>query len=878
MKKELAKNYEPNKVEEQLYKGWEEKGYFHQEVDKSKKPYSIMMPPPNITGQLHLGHALDNALQDILIRTKRMEGYNVLWQPGTDHASISTEMKIVDKMKEEGITKADITREEFLERAFAWRDEYGTKIVTQLKKLGSSCDWQRERFTLDEGLSKAVEEVFIKLYDKGYIYRGEKLINWCPHCKTTISDAEVDHEDKEGGFWHFKYKIDGTNEFLEFATTRPETILGDTAIAVNPDDERYTKYVGKTVTVPIVNRTIPIIADDYVEKDFGTGVVKITPAHDPNDFMVGQRHNLPIINVMNDDASMNENALSYEGLDRYDARKRIIEEFTEMGLYVGKKDITHAVGTHERCKNVIEPLIKLQWFVKMEELAKPALDVLHNGDLKFHPERFSKIYTNWLTNIQDWCISRQLWWGHRIPAYYCAECDEITISRTTPEKCPKCGCTHLRQDEDSLDTWFSSALWAFSTLGWPDNTEELEHFYPTNVLVTGYDIIFFWVVRMVFSGMENMGKVPFNDVLIHGLIRDSQGRKMSKSLGNGVDPLEIIDKYGADVLRFTLVTGNQMGQDVRFSMERIETNYTFLNKIWNSTKFLLMHLDGRNDLVFDEKNMTSADKWILSEVNDVKKYVLEMTNSYDINLAAQKIHDFIWDTYCDWYIEMVKPRLYDKEDQTRDMALWTLKEVLITSLKLLHPFMPFITEEIFTSIQDEEESIMISNYPLYDEKQNYKDEVSMVELIQEAVRSIRDIRTQMNVKPSKKVALYVLANNEFASNTFKNASFARNLLMSDEIIVLENDSTIDESFASVVISDATLYLKLSDLVDFEKEKERLEKEIEKLNGEVKRIEGKLSNEGFVAKAPEKVIIEEKEKLAKYSKMRESVIEQLEKLK
>ncbi len=877
MKKELAKNYEPNLVEQQIYKTWEEAGYFHEEVDKSKKPYSIMMPPPNITGQLHLGHALDNSLQDVLIRTKRMQGYNVLWQPGTDHAAISTEMKIVEQMREEGITKADITREQFMERAFNWRDEYGTKIVTQLRRLGSSCDWQRERFTLDEGCSDAVLEVFISLYKKGFIYRGEKIVNWCPHCKTTISDAEVEHEDKEGGFWHFTYKIDGTDESLEFATTRPETILGDTAIAVNPSDERFAKYVGKTVTVPIVNRTIPIIADEYVEADFGTGVVKITPAHDPNDFMVGQRHNLPLINIMNDDATMNEKTLHYEGLDRYEARKKIIEEFTELGQYVGKKDITHAVGTHDRCKQTIEPLVKLQWFVKMEDLAKPALNVLDNGKLKFHPDRFSKIYTHWLSNIQDWCISRQLWWGHRIPAFYCNSCGEFTVSKATPEKCECCGHTEFTQDEDCLDTWFSSALWPFSTLGWPENTAELEHFFPTSVLVTGYDIIFFWVVRMVFSSLEQMGEVPFDDVLIHGLIRDSQGRKMSKSLGNGVDPLEIIDKYGADVLRFTLLTGYSMGQDVRFSMERIETNYTFLNKIWNSTKFLLMHLDGE-EVSYDEKNLTSADKWILSEVNKVKKYMLEQTDAYELSLAGQKIHDFIWDTYCDWYIEMVKPRLYDKDDATRNMALWTLKEVLITSLKLLHPFMPFITEEIFTSIQDDEKSIMISNYPLYDEKQNFEKEEQEVMLIQEAVRSIRDIRTQMNVKPSKKVDLYVLGNDDFAKETFNKSLFAKNLLMAENIIVLSDDKDIDDSFVTVIISDAKLYLKLSDLVDFEKEKERLEKELNKLNGEVKRIEGKLSNEGFVAKAPEKVILEEKEKLEKYSQMRQSVVEQLEKLK
>ncbi|MFV0504837.1 MAG: valine--tRNA ligase [Lachnospirales bacterium] len=869
--KELEKNYDHN-IEEKIYSKWLEKGYFHQEVDKSKKPYSIVMPPPNVTGQLHLGHALDNTLQDILIRTKRMEGYNVLWQPGTDHASISTEVKIVNQMAEEGLTKEAIGREAFMKRAWAWKEEYGNTIVSQLKKMGSSCDWSRERFTMDTGLSEAVLEVFVKLYEKSLIYKGEKLINWCPHCETTISEAEVDHEDKQGGFWHFKYPIKDTNEFLEFATTRPETMLGDTAIAVNPEDEKYKKYVGKTVTVPFVNREIPIIADEYVEMDFGTGVVKITPAHDPNDFLVGQRHNLPMINIMNDDGTMNEITGKYQGLDRYEARKKIVNDMDNLGLFIGKKEITHSVGTHERCGVVIEPLIKKQWFVKMEDLAKPALDALYNKDIKFVPEHFSKTYVNWLENIQDWCISRQLWWGHRIPVYYCNSCGHIHVSKVAVSTCEKCEGTSINQDEDSLDTWFSSALWAFSTLGWPNDLEYFNHFYPTSVLVTGYDIIFFWVVRMVFSGIEHTGKIPFHDIYIHGLIRDDQGRKMSKSLGNGIDPLEIIEKYGADVLRLTLVTGNSAGNDLRFSMDRIESNRTFLNKLWNATRFVMMNF---NDEPCKFETLTNEDKWILSKANSLAKDVLENINNYDLGIACQKVHDFIWDEYCDWYIEMVKPRLYDENDLTRNAALWTLKEVLTISLKLLHPFMPFITEEIFTTLTDEE-SIMISPYPLYKNEYNFAKEEHNIETIKNAVKSIRNIRGEMNVPPSKKTNILFESAENGTLNTFKESELFFKTLASGQDVIF-NSGNIPADAVSVVIPNATIYIPFAELVDIEKEIERLAKEKDRLIKEVDRVNKKLSNKGFVDKAPEKVIAEEKEKKCKYESMLAQVEDQLSKI-
>lgn len=877
MSKELAKNYDPSIVEDRIYQNWLDKGYFHAEVDKTKKPFTIVIPPPNITGHLHMGHALDNTMQDILIRWKRMQGYNALWVPGTDHAAISTEVKIVNKMREEGLTKEDIGREGFLKRAWAWKEEYGSTILNQLKKLGSSCDWERERFTMDAGLSDAVLTVFCKLYEKGYIYQGEKLINWCPTCQTTISDAEVEHEDKQGGFWHIKYPIKGTDRFLEFATTRPETMLGDTAIAVHPDDERYKDIVGKVCVVPFVNREIPIIADEYVDMEFGTGVVKITPAHDPNDFEVGERHNLPKINILNDDGTINANGGKFEGMDRYDARKQIVEELDEMGLFIRKEEINHAVGVHDRCHTVIEPLIKKQWFVKMEELAKPALDAYYNKDLKFVPDRFGKIYTHWLEDIHDWCISRQLWWGHRIPAYYC-ECGEVIVSKEAPKTCPKCGSTNIKQDEDCLDTWFSSALWPFSTLGWPEQTEELKHFYPTSVLVTGYDIIFFWVVRMVFSAMEQMGEVPFKTVLIHGLVRDEQGRKMSKSLGNGIDPLEVIKDYGADALRLTLITGNAPGNDMRFYYSRMDNSRNFGNKLWNAARFVMMHI-GDSEPKLDKSKLTSADKWILSKVNTLAKEVTDNLDNYELGIAVQKVYDFIWDEYCDWYIEMVKPRLYNEEDETREAALWTLKTVLINALKMLHPFEPFITEEIFTSIQSEEETIMLSKWPEFTSEFDFEEDEKAIELMKEAIKNIRNIRAEINVAPSKKAKVFVVSENEDVRNIFEHGKvFFATLAYASEVVVQADKTGIDDDAVSTVIHNGVIYMPFAELVDIAKEKERLSKEREKLIKEVERVEKKLSNQGFVSKAPEKVIAEEKAKMEKYSTMLKAVEEQIERLK
>lgn len=876
--KELEKVYDPSVVEDRLYHEWLEKKYFHTDVDKKKKPYTIVMPPPNITGQLHMGHALDNTIQDILIRWKRMAGYNALWVPGIDHASISTELKVVQKMAEEGLTKSDVGREGFLKRAWDWKEEYGGKILNQLRKMGSSCDWDRVRFTMDDGLSDAVKEVFIRLYDKGLIYRGEKLVNWCPHCMTTISDAEVNHIDKAGHFWHIKYPILGTDEFLQFATTRPETLLGDTAIAVHPEDERYQKYVGKKVMVPFVNREIPIVADQYVDREFGTGVVKITPAHDPNDFEVGERHNLERINILNDNGTMNENASEFKNLDRYDARKRIVSRLEEMGLLVKVEDITHAVGTHERCNDVVEPLIKLQWFVKMEELAKPAIEAYQKKELNFIPDRFGKIYLHWLENIRDWCISRQLWWGHRIPAYYCQECGHIEVSREEAQKCSKCGCDRLVQDEDSLDTWFSSALWPFSTLGWPENTEELQHFYPTSVLVTAYDIIFFWVIRMVFSGIEQMGELPFQDVFIHGLIRDDQGRKFSKSLGNGIDPLEVIDKYGADTLRLMLITGNAPGNDMRFYWEKLEASRNFANKLWNASRFVLMNLEEEN-ISNELLLLTSADKWILSKVNSLAKDISENMNHYELGLAVQKIHDFLWDEFCDWYIEMVKPRLYNKEDETRNAALWTLKTVLINALKLLHPYMPFITEELFQHIQNEEESIMISQWPEFKEEWNFKENEKEIDIVKEAVRTIRNIRSEMNVVPSKKAHVFIVSTDEMTKEIFtKSEVFFKTLAHASALSVQSDKDGIAEDAVSSVIHNAVIYLPFAELVDIEKEIERLNKEKEKMIKEIERVEKKLNNQGFVAKAPESVIAEEREKGEKYKAILCQLEERLSQLK
>ena len=873
--KELAKTYDPKGMEDRIYADWLEKKYFHAEVDRSRKPFTIVMPPPNITGKLHMGHALDNTLQDILIRYKRMQGFNALWVPGTDHASISTEVKVIGQLKEEGIDKNELGREGFLKRTWEWREEYGRTIVDQLKKLGSSCDWDRERFTMDEGCSKAVQEVFLRLYKKGYIYKGSRIINWCPVCNTSISDAEVEHEEQAGHFWHINYPIKDSDKFVEIATTRPETMLGDTALAVNPDDERYQDIIGKTVILPLVGREIPVIADAYVDKEFGTGVVKITPAHDPNDFEVGRRHNLPEINILNDDATINENGGKYAGMDRYEARKAIVKELEEQGLLVKVEDHVHNVGTHDRCGTTVEPMIKQQWFVKMEEMAKPAIEAVKNGDLTFVPERFDKTYLHWLENIRDWCISRQLWWGHRIPAYYCDDCGEIVVDSEMPRVCPKCGCTHFTQDPDTLDTWFSSALWPFSTLGWPEKTEDLDYFYPTDVLVTGYDIIFFWVIRMVFSGYEQTGKCPFHHVLIHGLVRDSLGRKMSKSLGNGIDPLEIIDQYGADALRFTLVTGNAPGNDMRFYMERVEASRNFANKIWNASRFILMNIEKAEvPEQMNPEELTGADKWILSKVNRLAQDVTVNMDKYELGIAVQKLYDFIWEEFCDWYIEMVKPRLYSEEDQTKAAALWTLKTVLTNALKLLHPYMPFITEEIFRNLTDEE-SIMISAWPEYKEEWNFTEEEAEVELIKEAVRAIRNTRSSMNVPPSKKAQVFVVSENEKVRGVFERSSlFFATLAYASQVTVQADKTGIGEDAVSALIPDAAVYMPFAELVDLEKELERLKKEEERLTKELARVNGMLNNEKFMSKAPQSKVDEEREKLAKYTQMMAQVKEHL----
>ena len=879
MATEMNKTYNPSEIEDRLYKKWMDKKYFHAEVDRSKKPFTIVMPPPNITGQLHMGHALDNTLQDILIRFKRMQGYNALWQPGTDHASIATEVKVTNKLKEEGIDKEELGREGFLKRTWEWKEEYGGRIVSQLKKLGSSADWDRERFTMDEGCSKAVQEVFIRLYEKGYIYQGSRIINWCPVCQTSISDAEVEYEDQAGHFWHINYPIVGTDKYIEIATTRPETMLGDTAIAVHPDDERYKDLVGKMVLLPIVNKEIPIVADSYVDKEFGTGAVKITPAHDPNDFEVGKRHNLEEINILNDDGTINENGGKFAGMDRYEARKAIVKELEEEGYLVRIEAHEHNVGTHDRCHTTVEPMVKKQWFVKMSEMAKPAIEAVKNGDLRFVPGHFDRTYLHWLENIRDWCISRQLWWGHRIPAYYCDECGEIVVAKEMPSVCPKCGCTHFTQDEDTLDTWFSSALWPFSTLGWPEKTEDLDYFYPTNVLVTGYDIIFFWVIRMVFSGYEQTGKCPFSDVLIHGLIRDEQGRKMSKSLGNGIDPLEIIEQYGADALRLTLVTGNAPGNDMRYSEKKIIASRNFANKVWNASRFMLMNIEKADLSNVSLADLTPADKWILSKANSLVKEVTDNMEKYDFGVAVAKLNDFIWEEFCDWYIEMVKPRLYNEEDTTKAAALFTLKKVLTISLKLLHPYMPFITEEIFCSLQDEEESIMVSEWPVFEEEFDFKAEENEVEMIKNAVRNIRNLRADMNVPPSKKASVYVVSEKEEVRRVFEDSKvFFATLGYASEVHVQADKAGIVEDAVSTVIPDAVIYMPFAELVDVEKEIARLEKEAGRLEGEIKRAKGMLSNERFVSKAPAAKVEAEKEKLEKYTAMAAQVAERLSQLK
>ena len=879
MATEMNKTYNPAEIEDRLYQKWMDKKYFHAEVDRDRKPFTIVMPPPNITGQLHMGHALDNTLQDILIRFKRMQGYNALWQPGTDHASIATEVKVAAKLREEGIDKEELGREGFLKRTWEWKEEYGGRIVSQLKKLGSSADWDRERFTMDEGCSEAVKEVFVRLYEKGYIYRGSRIINWCPVCQTSISDAEVEYEDQHGHFWHINYPIIGTDRFIEIATTRPETMLGDTAVAVHPEDERYADLVGKKVLLPLVNREIPIVADSYVDKEFGTGAVKITPAHDPNDFEVGKRHDLPEINIMNDDGTINENGGVYAGMDRYEARKAIVKDLEEQGLLIRVEDHEHNVGTHDRCHTTVEPLVKKQWFVKMEDLVGPAIKAIETGELRFVPEHFDRTYLHWLNNIRDWCISRQLWWGHRIPAYYCDECGEIVVSRETPDVCPKCGCRHLTQDEDTLDTWFSSALWPFSTLGWPKETEDLKYFYPTNVLVTGYDIIFFWVIRMVFSGYEHTGSSPFRDVLIHGLVRDELGRKMSKSLGNGIDPLQVINQYGADALRLTLVTGNAPGNDMRFSEKKIIASRNFANKVWNASRFMLMNIEKADLTGVTLENLTSADRWILSKANTLVKDVTENMENYDFGVAVAKLYDFIWEEFCDWYIEMVKPRLYNEEDASKAAALFTLKEVLSIALKLLHPYMPFITEEIFCSLQDEEDSIMVSEWPVYREEYHFEAEENEVEAIKVAVRNIRNLRAEMNVAPSRKAKVFVVSEDPVIRTYFENSKvFFATLGYASEVVVQTDKTGIDDDAVSTIIPGAVIYIPFADLVDVEKEIARLEKEEKKLEGEIKRASGMLKNEKFVSKAPAAKVEAEKEKLAKYTAMAEQVKARLAQLK
>ena len=875
MSKELAKTYDPQSIEERLYAKWLEKKYFHAEVNRSKKPFTIVMPPPNITGQLHMGHALDNTMQDILIRFKRMQGFEALWLPGTDHASIATEAKIVEKMREEGVTKEDLGREGFLKRAWEWKAQYGGRIVSQLKKIGSSCDWDRERFTMDEGCNEAVKEVFVNLYNKGQIYRGERIINWCPTCLTSISDAEVEYEDQAGKFWHLRYKLADGSGYVELATTRPETMLGDTAIAVNPNDDRYKDFIGKTVILPLVGREIPVVADDYVDVDFGTGVVKITPAHDPNDFEVGLRHNLPIINVMTDDAKITEDYPKYAGMDRYEARKAIVADLEAEGALVKVEDHAHNVGTCYRCHTTIEPRVSKQWFVAMQELAKPAIEAVKKGDTKFVPGYFDKTYFHWLENIRDWCISRQLWWGHQIPAFYCDCCGEMVVTKDEKAVCPKCG-KEMRQDPDTLDTWFSSALWPFSTLGWPNKTEEMDYFYPTSTLVTGYDIIPFWVMRMMFSGLEHTGKVPFDTVLIHGLVRDSQGRKMSKSLGNGIDPLEVIEKYGADALRFTLITGNAPGNDMRFYWERVEASRNFANKVWNASRFIMMNMPEEGiDLANVPENLTIVDKWILSKMNTLAKDVTENLDKYELGIAADKIYQFIWEEFCDWYIEMAKPRLYNDADDTKRAALWTLKKVLIDALKLLHPYMPFVTEEIFCTLQSEEDSIMVSAWPVYDEANSFAKEEKDIEIIKEAVRSIRNIRAEMNVAPSKKASVYVVSDNADIRNSFESGKlYFAALASASEVFVQADKEGIAPDAVSVVIAGATLYIPFAELVDIKAEIERLQKEQKRLEGELARVNGMLSNERFISKAPEAKIAEEKEKKAKYEQMMAQVTERL----
>ena len=871
--KNLEKTYNPSEIEDKLYKKWMDGGYFHSEPDSKKEPYTIVIPPPNVTGQLHMGHALDETLQDILIRYKRMQGYNALWIPGTDHAGIATQIKVEEDLRvNEGLTRYDLGREKFLERVWDWKEKFGSRIINQIKKLGCSCDWDRERFTMDEGCSKAVREVFVNLYNKGLIYRGNKIINWCPSCATALSDAEVEYTDQPGHFWHVRYKMSDSDNYIIVATTRPETILGDTAIAVNPEDERYADFVGKTCILPLVGREIPIVDDEYVEKDFGTGAVKITPAHDPNDFEVGMRHNLPVINVMNSDATINANGGKYEGMDRYEARKAIVDDLDKCGALVKIEDYSHNVGTCYRCKTTVEPLTSDQWFVKMKPLAEEAIRVVNDKEVEFVPERFTKTYLNWMNNVHDWCISRQLWWGHRIPAFYCDKCGEMVVSKTDVDVCPKCGAP-MRQEEDVLDTWFSSALWPFSTLGWPDKTEDLAYYYPTSTLVTGYDIIFFWVARMIFSGCEHMKKPPFKHVFMHGIVRDSQGRKMSKSLGNGIDPLEVISKYGADALRFTLATGNSPGNDMRFYWERVESSRNFANKIWNAARFVLMNLE-IEDCSLPE-NPEIEDKWILSRFNGVARSVTENLDKFELGVALSNLYDFIWDELCDWYIELVKTRLYGDNRESKLNAEHTLCFVLCGILKLMHPFMPFITEEIYCALPTGEETIMTSEWPKYSDRLNFPEEEKQMSVICGAIKSIRNIRTEMNVVPSRKASMIIVTDNAklFEGGT----AFFEKLAGAKDVTVTNEEKNIPEGAVSVIVEGAKIFIPMDELIDTEKEKQRLEKEKQRLEAEIERVEKKLSNQGFIAKAPAKLIEEEKEKGVKYKEMYGKVLESLAKL-
>ncbi len=873
--KELAKQYNPEEVEDRIYDMWLKGHYFHAEVNPNKKPFTIMMPPPNVTGQLHMGHALDNTLQDSLIRWKRMQGYEALWQPGSDHAAIATEVKVTNKLKEQGIDKHALGREGFLKEAWKWKEEYESRIVNQLHKIGSSADWERLRFTMDEGCTHAVQTTFINLYKKGYIYKGSRIINWCPVCHTSLSDAEVNHEEQEGHFWHILYPLaDGSGQ-IEIATTRPETLLGDTAVAVNPEDPRYKDMIGKMVKLPLTDREIPIVGDEHADMTFGTGAVKITPAHDPNDFEVGKRHNLPEINILNDDATINCPGSKYDGMDRYEARKAMVQDLTDLGLLVKVVPTKHNVGTHDRCGTTVEPMIKPQWFVRMDEMAKPAIKAIETGELQFVPENYSKTYLHWLENIKDWCISRQLWWGHRIPAYYCEDCGEMVVGFEAPETCPKCGGHHFRQDEDTLDTWFSSALWPFETLGWPFETPEYKYFYPTDVLVTGYDIIFFWVVRMVFSGIEQTGKVPFHKVLIHGLVRDDKGRKMSKSLGNGIDPLEVIRKYGADALRMTLLTGNAPGNDMRFYWSRVEASRNFMNKVWNASRFIMMNLDKADIPETMPANLTMADKWILSKVNSLAADVTRNLEAFDLGIALDKVQNFIWEEFCDWYIEMVKPRLWNEEDETKAAALWTLKHVLITSLKLLHPFCPFITEEIFDTLENPETPLICQSWPEFSEALDFQEDEAEIETIKEAVRSIRNVRTNMNVAPSRKAMTYVVTENERVRKTFEHSKvFFATLAYASDVIIQSDKTGIADDAVTVAIPDAVIHIPFADLVDIAKEIERLEKEKQKWEAEIKRSTGMLNNERFTSKAPAEKVEEEREKLQRNTQLLQQVTERL----